>query len=269
MASSAARLPLASLAWPPLPPDDCTARRPARVDLSAFHWRERPHGPGAAAARWRRRPEILGRSSARSRASVGQRVIDGVPQFAATRTRRRARLATSRSTSACRRLRSAARVLRRARRALVSGTTGLDAAQLAALDAAAARIPVLWASNFSLGVAVLVDLVERAAAALPGWDCDIVEAHHVRKQDAPSGTALTLGEAAARGGAQRRATRRCAPATSSASTRCSSPRRASASSWCTAPPTATSSPAARCTRPPRLAPAGRRAGYRDRRLLLG
>jgi len=84
---------------------------------------------------------------------------------------------------------------------LVSGTTGLDAGQLAALDVAATRIPLVWASNFSLGVAVLEDLVERAAAQLPGWDCDIVESHHLHKQDAPSGTALTLGAATARGGA--------------------------------------------------------------------
>lgn len=77
----------------------------------------------------------------------------------------------------------------------VSGTTGLSQAQFAALDAAAARIAVLWASNFSLGIAVLEDLVRRAAAALPGWDCDLVEAHHVHKRDAPSGTALTLGRA--------------------------------------------------------------------------
>lgn len=85
--------------------------------------------------------------------------------------------------------------------ALASGTTGLSQAQQAALDAAAARIPLVWASNFSLGVAVLHDLVERAAQALPGWDCDIVEAHHARKLDAPSGTALTLGQAAGEGGA--------------------------------------------------------------------
>lgn len=85
---------------------------------------------------------------------------------------------------------------------LVSGTTGLSAAQLAALDEAALRIPVVWASNFSLGVAILHELVERAARALPGWDCDIVEAHHTRKQDAPSGTALTLGEAAASAAAE-------------------------------------------------------------------
>jgi 4-hydroxy-tetrahydrodipicolinate reductase len=86
----------------------------------------------------------------------------------------------------------------------VSGTTGLSASQQAALQQAAGRIPVLWASNFSLGVAVLDELVERAAAALAGWDCDIVESHHVHKQDAPSGTALSLGAAAERGGAQPR-----------------------------------------------------------------
>lgn len=86
--------------------------------------------------------------------------------------------------------------------ALVSGTTGLDAPQRAALASAATTLPVLWASNFSLGVAVLAELVERAAAALPGWDCDVIEAHHTQKKDAPSGTALTLGEAAGGGGAQ-------------------------------------------------------------------
>jgi 4-hydroxy-tetrahydrodipicolinate reductase len=86
--------------------------------------------------------------------------------------------------------------------ALVSGTTGLSEAQRSALDAAATRVPLVWASNFSLGVAVLTELVERAAAALPGWDCDVVEAHHTQKKDAPSGTALTLGEAATANGAK-------------------------------------------------------------------
>jgi 4-hydroxy-tetrahydrodipicolinate reductase len=85
---------------------------------------------------------------------------------------------------------------------LVSGTTGLSNGQHAALEAAAGRIPVAWASNFSLGVAVLHDLVTRAAQALPGWDCNVLEAHHAAKQDAPSGTALTLGEAAQAGGTQ-------------------------------------------------------------------
>lgn len=89
-------------------------------------------------------------------------------------------------------------------RALVSGTTGLAPDQRQALEAAADAIPLLWASNYSVGVAVLNELVKRAARVLPGWDCDIVESHHVHKKDAPSGTALTLGEAAQQGGAQPR-----------------------------------------------------------------
>jgi 4-hydroxy-tetrahydrodipicolinate reductase len=88
--------------------------------------------------------------------------------------------------------------------AFVSGTTGLSQAQKAAIEKAGESIPIVWSSNFSLGVAVLVDLVERAANALPGWDCDIIESHHTQKVDAPSGTALSLGEAAARGQAQPR-----------------------------------------------------------------
>jgi 4-hydroxy-tetrahydrodipicolinate reductase len=78
---------------------------------------------------------------------------------------------------------------------LVSGTTGLSERQFSALDSAAAVIPVLWAANFSAGVAVLGVLVRQAAAALPDWDVDVVEAHHVHKKDAPSGTALVLGAA--------------------------------------------------------------------------
>ncbi|UGB39354.1 4-hydroxy-tetrahydrodipicolinate reductase [Frateuria soli] len=81
--------------------------------------------------------------------------------------------------------------------ALVSGTTGIDAALEASVAQAASRIPLMHASNFSLGVAVLTRLLRQAAAALPQWDLEIVEAHHQRKADAPSGTALSLGEAAA------------------------------------------------------------------------
>lgn len=87
---------------------------------------------------------------------------------------------------------------------LVSGTTGLHEGQRQAMQQAAQRIPVLWASNFSLGVAVLEDLVQRASALLSQWECDIVESHHIHKKDAPSGTALTLGQAAEQGGAQPR-----------------------------------------------------------------
>ena len=80
--------------------------------------------------------------------------------------------------------------------ALVTGTTGLDATFAQRLNASAQRIALLRSANFSLGVAVLTRLLRQAAAALPGWDLDIVEAHHSRKEDAPSGTALALGEAA-------------------------------------------------------------------------
>jgi 4-hydroxy-tetrahydrodipicolinate reductase len=81
--------------------------------------------------------------------------------------------------------------------ALVSGTTGMDATLEARLADAGQRIAILRAANFSLGVAVLARLLREAAAALPDWDLEIVEAHHGRKQDAPSGTALALGQAAA------------------------------------------------------------------------
>jgi 4-hydroxy-tetrahydrodipicolinate reductase len=81
--------------------------------------------------------------------------------------------------------------------ALVSGTTGIDSALEARVTVAAASIGVLRAANFSLGVAMLTRLLREAAAALPDWDLEIVEAHHGRKQDAPSGTALALGHAAA------------------------------------------------------------------------
>lgn len=81
-------------------------------------------------------------------------------------------------------------------RALVSGVTGaVDAAQL---DAAARRSALMFEANFAAGVHVLADVVARAARALPDYDVEVVEAHHRRKVDAPSGTALLLGRAAAR-----------------------------------------------------------------------
>ena len=82
------------------------------------------------------------------------------------------------------------------RAALVSGTTGLDPGLRAAIAEAARDVPVAWASNFSLGVVVLEDLLRRAAGVLP-WSADIVEVHHVHKLDAPSGTASTLAAALA------------------------------------------------------------------------
>jgi 4-hydroxy-tetrahydrodipicolinate reductase len=83
---------------------------------------------------------------------------------------------------------------------LLIGTTGLDASADAEIAEAARDIAVLRAANTSLGVALMCDLVERAARVLgEDWDIEIVEMHHRLKADAPSGTALTLGEAAARG----------------------------------------------------------------------
>lgn len=135
---------------------------------------------------------------------VGQRVVDGVPQFAASELQAVPEFDVAVDFSLAEAFDPVLALCIERGKALVSGTTGLDEAQRAALDAAASRIPLLWAANFSLGVAVLDELVERAAAALPGWDCDIVESHHAGKLDAPSGTALALGAAAQQGGAQPR-----------------------------------------------------------------
>jgi 4-hydroxy-tetrahydrodipicolinate reductase len=83
---------------------------------------------------------------------------------------------------------------RERRVAFVSGSTGLSAPQQQALADAATQIPVLWSANFSLGVAILARVARIAAQAVPDWDCEIIEMHHGRKVDAPSGTALALGE---------------------------------------------------------------------------
>ena len=82
---------------------------------------------------------------------------------------------------------------------LVIGTTGLSTHQLNLLKQASEAMPVLYATNMSLGVALLNKLVYQASAALEGFDIEIVEMHHKHKKDAPSGTALTLGESAAHG----------------------------------------------------------------------
>src|SRR5437868_2822327 len=80
------------------------------------------------------------------------------------------------------------------------GTTGLDALADERISAAAKNVAVLRSANTSLGVALLAELAERAARVLgPEWDIEIAETHHRNKTDAPSGTALMLGEAAARG----------------------------------------------------------------------
>jgi 4-hydroxy-tetrahydrodipicolinate reductase len=83
--------------------------------------------------------------------------------------------------------------------AAVIGTTGFDAAGKAALAAAAGRTAIVLAPNMSVGVQALLRLVEQGARLLSeGYDIEIIETHHRDKVDAPSGTALQLGEAAAR-----------------------------------------------------------------------
>lgn len=85
-------------------------------------------------------------------------------------------------------------------RPLLIGTTGLEPAHHQLIDGAARDIPVLQTGNTSLGINLLAALVEQAATGLgEDWDIEIVEMHHRHKVDAPSGTALLLGEAAARG----------------------------------------------------------------------
>ena len=85
--------------------------------------------------------------------------------------------------------------------ALVIGSTGFDTAELADIADAAKTVPIVRSGSFSLGLNMLVGLVEQAARALDAddWDAEIFEAHHRHKIDAPSGTALMLGQAVAGG----------------------------------------------------------------------
>jgi len=83
---------------------------------------------------------------------------------------------------------------------ILIGTTGLQPEQKAKIEEAARQVAVIHAPNTSLGVNLLRQLVEEAASRLgPNWDIEILEMHHRAKVDAPSGTALLLGQAAARG----------------------------------------------------------------------
>ena len=83
---------------------------------------------------------------------------------------------------------------------MVIGTTGLDPQQTAAIHDMAKKIPILWAANMSIGINILLALVEKTAAMLdPAYDIEVLEMHHRHKIDAPSGTALALGRAAAAG----------------------------------------------------------------------
>jgi 4-hydroxy-tetrahydrodipicolinate reductase len=83
---------------------------------------------------------------------------------------------------------------------MVIGTTALDPQQTAAVHEAATKTAILWAANMSLGINILLALVEKTAAMLdPAYDIEVLEMHHRHKIDAPSGTALALGRAAAAG----------------------------------------------------------------------
>jgi 4-hydroxy-tetrahydrodipicolinate reductase len=83
----------------------------------------------------------------------------------------------------------------------ILGTSGLSAADEAAVERAASRIPVVYAANFSAGVNLVLALAERMGAVLPAdtYDAEIVEMHHRQKVDAPSGTAIGIGRAVAKG----------------------------------------------------------------------
>jgi len=82
---------------------------------------------------------------------------------------------------------------------MIIGTTGFSADQKLAIEAAAKKVAIVFAPNMSVGVTLLINLVEQAAKVLSDYDIEVVEMHHRHKVDAPSGTALRLGEAAAKG----------------------------------------------------------------------
>jgi len=84
---------------------------------------------------------------------------------------------------------------------LVLGSSGLSADEEASVAAAARRAPIVYAANFATGVNLVIAMAEKLAAALPGahYDAEIVEMHHRQKVDAPSGTAIAIGRAVARG----------------------------------------------------------------------
>ena len=77
---------------------------------------------------------------------------------------------------------------------LLSGTTNMTEEQHASLAELAAEVPVIWASNYSLGINLFMHILPQVKAALPDWDIEITETHHNKKVDAPSGTAKSLAD---------------------------------------------------------------------------
>ncbi len=102
-------------------------------------------------------------------------------------------------------VKATASVMAVSEKAWIVGTSGLSNEDEAAVAAAATKIPVVYAANFSAGVNLVLALAERMAAALPAdtYDAEIVEMHHRQKVDAPSGTAVGMGRAVAKGRGQR------------------------------------------------------------------
>jgi len=86
---------------------------------------------------------------------------------------------------------------------LVIATTGFSDDELERIDEAATRVPIVRASNFSLGINLMLELVARAVQSLPDYDVEVLELHHAQKRDAPSGTALWIAETAAAARSQR------------------------------------------------------------------
>lgn len=100
---------------------------------------------------------------------------------------------------------STAAAMAKSGKAWVLGTSGLSAVDEAAVESAARAIPIVYASNFSAGVNLVLALCERMGAALPAdaYDAEIMEMHHRQKVDAPSGTAVGMGRAVAKGRGQK------------------------------------------------------------------
>ena len=120
---------------------------------------------------------------------------------------------------------------------MVIGTTGLSEAQLARLEELAGRIPILRSANMSVGVNVIMDILPRLTAMLgDGYDVEMMEIHHNKKKDAPSGTALLLADPCSRqkAWARERSTPTASiPWSRAATTRSASSRCAAATWWAT------------------------------------
>ena len=147
-------------------------------------------------------PETLRIVAAVTGRAPAQRVVDGVPFFAASELPGAPVFDVAIDFSLPEGFDPAAGAVRGSRGRAGVGYHRYLQHTAPGADAAAAKIPLVWASNFSLGVAVLDELVERAAQALAGWDCDIVESHHTQKKRRAIGHCIDPGRGRAAGGAE-------------------------------------------------------------------